>query len=166
MIALRGFEGRYSVTPEGDIFSHLSGKILKQARHATHQGKFYRRVRLRIDGRYVPLYIHRILAEIHIPNPDNKPTVNHKNGDTEDNSLCNLEWSTHKEQTDHAFETGIRTNFGDNASWTKLSEEDVREIRSEYRAGVKQKELAERFNTTQPNISMIVNNHNRVREIQ
>lgn len=49
-------------------------------------------------GKRVSIYLHRLLAEFFIPNPDNKPTVNHINHIRDDNRLENLEWMTRKEQ--------------------------------------------------------------------
>jgi hypothetical protein len=54
------------------------------------------------------VYLHRILAELFIPNPENKPCVNHKDGVKYNNSLSNLEWCTYQENNNHAFETGLQ----------------------------------------------------------
>lgn len=51
-----------------------------------------------VNGKKVSVYLHRLLAEVFIPNPDNKPTVNHINHKRGDNRLENLEWMTQKEQ--------------------------------------------------------------------
>lgn len=55
------------------------------------------------------LFLHRFFATIFIPNPENKPVVNHKNGDKRDYSLNNLEWATKGEDIHHAYITGLRS---------------------------------------------------------
>lgn len=51
--------------------------------------------------------VHRVVALAFISNPCNKPTVNHKDGNKQNNNVANLEWATHSEQTLHAFATGL-----------------------------------------------------------
>jgi hypothetical protein len=51
--------------------------------------------------------VHRVVALTFIVNPENKPTVNHRDGNKQNNNVANLEWATQSEQTQHAFDTGL-----------------------------------------------------------
>jgi hypothetical protein len=64
-------------------------------------------VRLKINGKTTTKKLHRLIAETWLPNPENKPQVNHKDGDKTNNHLSNLEWMTGSENVVHAYDNGI-----------------------------------------------------------
>ena len=92
-----GYEGLYSISDFGRVYSHYSKKILKPL--TTHAG--YHRVHLAKEGKVFNASIHRLVATAFIPNPGNKPTVNHINEIKTDNRSENLEWATNAEQNVH-----------------------------------------------------------------
>lgn len=80
--------------------------------------------------------IHRIIAKCFIPNPYNKPQVNHIDGNKKNNSVENLEWATPKENTRHAYDIGLargNPKYGMSNGRSKLNPEKVKFIREQYR---------------------------------
>lgn len=88
------FDGLYLISDDGQLYSVRNKKYLKPDRD--RYGYIY--YVISIGGKRMTLKAHRLVAEAFISNPENKPTVNHKNGIRDDNRLCNLEWATEKEQ--------------------------------------------------------------------
>ena len=67
----------------------------------------YRYVTLYANNQSKKLYIHRLLAELYIPNPECKRTVNHIDGNKQNNCITNLEWHTDSENIQHAYDNGL-----------------------------------------------------------
>ena len=115
---IKGYEGLYQVSNLGRIKSlarniHLptctkfiSEKILNLC---TCKLKGYIKITLMRKS----FKVHRLLAQAFIPNPENKPQINHIDGIKKNNCVSNLEWCTAKENNIHAFKTGLRPSSKD-----------------------------------------------------
>ena len=88
----------YLITEEGDVYSRKFGK-LKKMKQRTER---YKAINLWNNGKEKAHYVHRLVAETYIPNPDNLPEVNHKDEDKTNNNVANLEWSTHADNVQHS----------------------------------------------------------------
>lgn len=121
----------YLVSQEGEVFSRFTNKILKPS---LSKGTGYLVVNIRIDGKRQPAYIHRLVAEAFIPNPDCLPEVNHKDGDKTNCRVNNLEWVTGQGNKDHAKETGL-THKGSQLKKSKLDETQVHIICALFEEG-------------------------------
>lgn len=106
--------------------------------------------------------IHRLVASAFIPNPDNLPEVNHKDGNKLNNCVSNLEWVTGYENIHHAWENGLAKGAkGEENGRSKLTDEQVKEIRAEYVGAHGQiANLAKRYNVSWSLIKLIVTNKN------
>ena len=94
---IKGYEGLYQVSNLGRVKRVATNRILKQAKH--HGG--YMLVRLSKNGKPHTCTVHRLAAQAFIPNPENKPQVNHIDEDKTNNMIPNLEWVTAKENVNH-----------------------------------------------------------------
>ena len=102
-------------------------------------------------------YVHRLIAQKYIPNPNNKPTVNHKDGNKSNNSVDNLEWNTYKENNQHAYNTGLKSPSKDVNR--KLTMEQAMEIRNKYiPRKYTQQMLSEEYGISQRAINHILHN--------
>jgi hypothetical protein len=164
-VDIKGFEGDYQVSNVGRVRSldgfasdgrKRRGKILSLGNHS--QG--YCNVSLGGNS----FYVHRLVAENFIENPENKPFVNHKNCNKKDNNIDNLEWSTESENQRHAIFNGLKP-LGELHPKAKLTNDQVVFIKENYKPRDKQfsgAKLAEMFNVSTATISEIVNGFKRI----
>ncbi len=100
----------YYVERDGRVFSTKSNKYLKTDKH-----KGYLRVTLTIGSNRPKHYkVHRLVAECYIPNPNNLPDVNHKDGNKSNCNDWNLEWCTKSQNMKHAYKNGLITDVDKN----------------------------------------------------
>lgn len=152
-------KNRYTVSIYGDIYD------MKKERYVTQEvsKKDYWYVRLKsVTGKRQQVFIHRLVAHEFIPNPFNKPTVNHKIGGKKGkciNTTFNLEWATHQEQMTHAFNTGLfdnkmKTKVGVNACNVKYSDDFILSIYRLKENGYRPCDIAKEMITLYPELNL------------
>ena len=145
---------KYSVSTFGRVRNDISGRILKPS--YTHDG--YLMVRLSINGKMPAktCRVHRLVAEAFIPNPDNKPTVNHKDGCKPNVGVDNLEWATHSEQITHAYRTGLHSR---KCPTIKITDAELEDVIRHIKSGMSNEAISSITFVPHYTICQIRNNH-------
>jgi hypothetical protein len=142
----------YKASADGRI-SNLNGKILSP------KDDRYLRVCLSINKKETTQLVHRLIALSFIPNPNNLPAINHKNGIKHDNRVENLEWITHSDNHKHAYATGLKSAKGEKNGQAKLTDEEVLEIKNLLNTtNLTTIEIGKMFNISRQTISLIRTN--------
>ncbi len=161
-----GYEGYYEVSNLGNVKSlkrRQTGNqydrveaILKPS--VLYNG--YLQVCLAIGQTKKKYSIHRLVAIAFLPNPENKPQVNHKNGIKGDPSLKNLEWATRSENMQHAYDTGLATGDGtarrgEKNAQSKYSREQVVTIKTLLKEGLPMAKIAKQLSINREYIKTV-----------
>lgn len=160
-----GGEGSYIVSSLGKIISlerkttcfYKNGRTTTLPVHKKDMIYYidpdgYERCHLKLDGIKKTLAVHRIVAIAFIPNPENKPLINHIDGNKSNNNIENLEWVTASENTRHAERIGLVTHTPQKSN--KTNREDVVEIIRLYNSGVSRRDIQKLFKVT---LTQIIN---------
>ena len=165
---IKGYEGMYQVSTQGNlksldrIVNHpksikltLKGGVIK----SSVNGSGYKIVQLNKNGKGVIYLVHRLVSGAYLNNPDNKPQVNHIDGNKANNLLENLEWVTRSENMIHAYENNLN-HKGENHYKSKLSKTRVSAIKRLLRINpnVNKYSLAKKVGVTNGVIYQIINN--------
>jgi hypothetical protein len=152
---IKGFEGKYEISNYGEVKSlPRNGTVLKpRLMLGFIDSSGYHQVLL-LSGK-IHKKIHRLVAEAFIPNPHNKPCVNHIDRIKTNNNVANLEWVTYKENVLHTFKSGYKAQEMQEHAGSKLDELQAITIHRCLNSGLRQKTLACYFNVTQGTISRI-----------
>lgn len=143
VLPIEGY-GDYLIRGDGVVFTMKGGEAKELKPWISKHG--YALVDLSVNKKITHKSVHRLVALAFIPNPDNKPEVNHKDGDKLNNSATNLEWSTKSENIAHSF--GVLGNKHPRAKRVRCVETGV-----VYKSA---SEAARKHSTNVSNISAVI----------
>ncbi len=153
---LSDFEGLYQVSTAERIRSFYRGKVRILKPKINDNG--YYEVGLYKDGKTYCRVLNQLVAKAFIPNPENKPEVDHIDNNPLNNKVENLRWATRKENAQYAAETG-RYKRGENNPNSKLTSKQAKEIYDSYKPRSKEfgiKALAKKYGVSRSTIEHIV----------
>jgi hypothetical protein len=166
-----GYEGQFQASNLGRIKSlKRLGAWVERIRklHLNKKGNYWEICITDKCGRYFKtmLKVHRMVASAFIPNTEEKPTVNHKDGNRLNNYVENLEWCTQKENMQHAWRTGLissaKIRAGGRSYEKRISDFSVSQMRNEYRPGLfGYKRLAKKYGISKSLVCAIIKGRKR-----
>ena len=129
---MKAINENYFVDEHGNVYSRprrgTKGGLVKPYCH--ENGYFV----VMLSPSRVPVKVHRLVAELYVPNPDGLPQVNHLDGNKLNNHYTNLEWCSNQRNAEHANDMGLINRLvGESNPSAKLTEQQVKEIRSLYK---------------------------------
>lgn len=133
----------YSITEDGKVYSHLSGRFLKSRINK------YGYEQLSLKGKTA--LVHRLVAEVYLPNIDKNLQVNHIDGCKTNNNKSNLEWCTAKQNINHSWETGLsKPLYGEDNPSTTITESIVHLICVMLQDGLRANDISKHLGVSKP----------------
>ena len=151
------FEGRFMITDFGRLFSingRWKGIRLLKPNIGKKEGYYIANLRMKPKNKHIR--IHQLVGEHFVDNPNNKPQLNHKDGNKLNNHYSNLEWCTIAENIKHAVRTGLMNFKGENHHNAKLTEKQVYEIHAMRKEGFIMRLIGEKYGINRRHIGDIL----------
>jgi len=149
----------YFVTENGECFNN--GKQL----FGQKTKKGYIKIDVWVNAKREKLYfLHRMVGEVFIPNPENLPQINHKNGDKADNRIANLEWATQSQNIQHRLDE-LKVGMDINHKSTKIPSKEIKILRWKKSIGypLNLREIAKKWGLDVKYLGKIINGKQRTR---
>lgn len=151
-----GYEDHYDISNYGHLMSYRRPNPRIHEPYIREKG--YRMYKLSLNTVEKSFLAHRLVAEAFIPNPENKPYINHIDGNPNNNHISNLEWCTPMENVQHAIKTGLTNStnraYGEQQGHARLTETKVINIRH-CRGAIGPRQLAVLYNVHKSTIQAI-----------
>ena len=148
---IANYDGQYKICKNGKVWSSITEKYLSPAKTS---GGYYT-VSLYKNKKSKTHYIHRLLAEAFIANPDNMPCINHIDGIKDNNDLSNLEWCSYSENNRHAYSNGL-SKKGNLRYNSKLRENHIKSVFMLSRIGLSQEKISRMFGVSRGSIQDVL----------
>lgn len=152
---IEGFENKYSITEQGEVYSHISKKFLSVCEDAYG----YKMVKLYLNRKKISKKIHRLVAEAFLDNPEGYELVLHGELGKSVNTVENLRWGTYSDNRYDAEKFNERPEEfvkGSSHGNSKLTDEQVLEIYNlSHNSDLTQKQIGDKFNITYAAVSNI-----------
>lgn len=156
-VPIKGYEGLYEISNLGRIKSLCkkgSKKELILKQQCLDLSTGYLGVQLYKNNKILTKRLHRLLAENFIENPNYYKVVNHKDGNKQNNSLNNLEWTTYSLNTLHSYKLGLqKIKKGEELKNCKITENQLKEINFLFKKGFSNKDISKKYNIDSSTVS-------------